>query len=464
MNNNGTLQDSLKAIEKSTKKIKTLINSIIDEDSFVETDVFTAGKTFLDGSLALGEGVVTGYATFMNTPVHLFAQNQEVMKGSFGKAHATKISKVIKKAVNSGTPLISIIDSSGARVGEGVEMLEAYAELIAMADMVKSQVQHICIIKGACVGMMAAFASMADFVFVSKDAVVSVAPPLSVAAKQADYPKMTSLLGYEAHSAKNDFADFTYTSKADLLDKLKSVFALISSDATESTDEPNRETASLDSVYNVESALGAIADNSKYLEANAGFATELKTCYATINGISVGILAFDSTKNDGYISSRGIEKATNFIDKCGNNGLPLVSLVDCIGIRPCLQAEQNGLAIKLAKLVSAIANHSSSKISVITGKAIGVAYSVFASKGIGFDYSLACTTAQISPITADAAVNIVYSEELKNGESREALANKYNELMANPLISAKDGFIDNVIEPSALRPYIASALIMLLGI
>lgn len=464
MNNNGTLQDSLSAIEKSTKKIKTFIETIIDEDSFVETDVFTAGKTFLDGSLALGEGVVTGYATIMNTPVHLFAQNHEVMKGSFGKAHATKISKVINKAVNSGTPLISIIDSSGARVGEGVEMLEAYAELIAMADMVKNQVPHICIIKGACVGMMAAFASLADFVFVSKEAVVSVAPPMAIAAKQADYPKMTSLLGYEALCDKNDFADFTYTSEADLLKKLESVLTLIAPEMAETSDDANRETAILDNEYDVKVALEAIADNSEYLEANAEFAKEIKTCFATINSISVGILAFDIKENDGYISSRGIEKATNFIEKCECNGLPLVTLVDCIGIRPCLQAEQKGLAKKLAKLMSAIVNHNSCKLSVITGKAVGIAYSVFASKGIGFDYSLACTTAQISPITADAAVNVVYADELKNGESREALANKYNELMANPLVAAKDGYIDNIIEPSALRPYIASALMMLLGI
>ena len=50
MKNNAMLQNNIKLIEKATKKIKSFAFDLIDDGSFVETDAFTAGKSFLDGS------------------------------------------------------------------------------------------------------------------------------------------------------------------------------------------------------------------------------------------------------------------------------------------------------------------------------------------------------------------------------------------------------------------------------
>ena len=48
-------------------------------------------------------------------------------------------------------------------------------------------------------------------------------------------------------------------------------------------------------------------------------------------------------------------------------------------------------------------------------------------------------------------------------KAREKLIAGYTEREGNPFITAKDGFIDNIIEPATLRPYIASVLNMLVG-
>ena len=50
--------------------------------------------------------------------------------------------------------------------------------------------------------------------------------------------------------------------------------------------------------------------------------------------------------------------------------------------------------------------------------------------------------------------------EIKGKSVEEA----YAEMQSNPLIAAKDGYIDNVIEATNLRPYISSALLMVLGL
>ncbi len=464
MKNNAMLQNNIKLIEKATKKIKSFAFDLIDDGSFVETDAFTAGKSFLDGSEALGEGVVTGYATIGNRPVHFFAQNQEVLKGSFGEAHAKKILKVIRKAVQTGTPLISIIDSNGARVGEGVAMLEAYSEVINSINLAKENIPHICIIKGNCVGMMASIAAMADFVFMSDSGIMSVASPQAIAAKEKDYPKLNSLLGYNAISANSDMVDFSFKTTKELAEKLNYVLTICGGEVEQCEDDANRETPALDKAYSVETALKAICDNQKYIIANENYAKEVVTSYALVNSISVGIIALDGSVNDGYISANGIAKADKFIDKCSANGMPIISLVDCLGVKVSLADEVNGLAGKLANLMTKIASCASPMISVITGKAIGLAYSVFASKGIGFDYTLASVDSVISPVGTAAGAAIEYAEELKSGEDREKLEARYLAMEQNPFISAKDGFIDNIIELSTMRPYIASALMMLLGI
>lgn len=465
MNNNKMLQDNIKAIDKATKKVKDFLSKVIDDGSFVETDVFTAGKSFLDASEALGEGVVTGYATINETPVHLFAQNQEVMKGSFSEAQAVKIKKVINKAIQTGTPLVSFIDCSGARVGEGVRMLEAYAEVISALNVASESVPHICVIKGVAVGMMASLASMADFIIASsKDSIISVDSPQAVASKEYDYPKISKILGADAHCLSSDVCDFTYKTDKELVATIGDLLKVLSSEVAECSDDANRETPALDNAYCVELAFKAIADNGKFLVANAKFATEIQTAYTLVNSVPVGIIAFDSSVNDGYMSMAGVDKALNFVEKASSNGLPIISLVDCLGIRSTLADEVSGLSKKIAKLMTAISSSTSPMISVITGKAIGMAYTLFASKGIGFDYTLASVNAEISPITSQAAVSIAYPEELKAGEMRDKLAAKYAELQANPFISAKDGYIDNIIELSTMRPYIASALMMLLGV
>lgn len=464
MKNNSLLQNNIKLINDATKKIKSFAFDLIDDGSFVETDVFTAGKSFLDCGEALGEGVVTGYATIGNRPVHFFAQNQEVMKGSFGEAHAKKILKVIRKAVQTGTPLISIIDSNGARVGEGVAMLEAYSEVINAINLARENITHICIIKGNCVGMMASIVAMADFVFMADSAIMSVASPQAVASKEKDYPKLNAILGYKAISEKCDVADFSFKTTKELAEKLNYILTICGGEVEECEDDANRETPALDKAYKVDVALKAICDNQKYIIANENYAKEVVTAYALINSISVGIIALDSSVNNGYISANGIAKADKFISKCDENGMPIISLVDCKGVNASLEDEVNGLAGKLASLMAKLASCSTPMISVITGKAIGLAYSVFASKGIGFDYTLASADSIISPVNTATGSSIEYAEQLKAGEDRAKLEARYAELEQNPFISAKDGYIDNIIELSTMRPYIASALMMLLGI
>ena len=150
--------------------------------------------------------------------------------------------------------------------------------------------------------------------------------------------------------------------------------------------------------------------------------------------------------------------------------MTLITLVDSLGFDTTVEQETAGAAKVAAELFAAISSSSIDKIGVATGKAIGAAYSALMSKGIGFDYTLTTDKACVSPIAPDAAVDVLMADQLSAekgkdlSKTREKLADSYAKLSANPMIAAQEGYVDNVVEAKNLRPYIASALLMLKGI
>ena len=93
------LNENLSKLDEARKSALGFLSELTDDKSFVETGAFTSGTTFEDGVEALGEGIITGYATVFGIPVYLFVQNFEAMRGSFSSAQATKIKNVMDAAV-----------------------------------------------------------------------------------------------------------------------------------------------------------------------------------------------------------------------------------------------------------------------------------------------------------------------------------------------------------------------------
>lgn len=463
---NEILISSLKAIDKASSKAKAYINEVVDANSFVETDVFLTANNFDDATMALGEGVVTGYATIGGRPMHIFAQNAEVLKGSLSKAHANKIFKCMQRAIKSGTPFVSIIDSCGARIGEGASIMEGYAQLIAGGIELAGQVPHIAIVKGVAVGMMATYVAGADFTFMSSDAIMSVNSPLYVindaSVSASDHKKH---IGYDNYKLTSDMAQFGYKSVADLSKQLKSLFDLIlPCDEEESKDEPNRIDATLEKQASAEKRIISICDQKSVLPYCVDYAKEVSCAIAKLNGITVGVVA---TEGD-YISESGLQKAADFIEKMDNYDLPLITIVDTLGVNPSLSQELNGFAKKTNALVKAVVNSTMPKIGVAFGNAVGFGYTALMSKNVGFDYTIATSKAVVSPIGGAVAVAAAMNAQINDAKDgvklRAKLEAEYSAMQANPLLAAKDGYIDNVVEAKNLRPYLAAALMMLLGL
>lgn len=462
------LKQNATRVTNASSKIRKLINELVDENSFVETDVFTSGSSFLDGTDALGEGVVTGYASIEDKPVHIIAENIEVLKGSLGKTHADKMMKCLHRAQKTGTPVISIIDSCGVRLGEGVAMIESFADLIKTANAISVEVPHICVIKGTCVGMMNLYAAQCDFVIMSEQGVASVNSPMTLAANEGFMGKTSDLVGAKFNSEKSGLASFTYKTDADLKVTLNDLLNYVYADECDTQDDPNRTCAQLNSDKSIDNLIEAVCDDGKFLPYMEKYADEVRCGFSSADGMPVALVATDITKNEGYLSFKAIKKITKFVDIASDYNLPIITLVNSKGIHSTMSEEVSGMAEAAANLFNTIAIADVPKIAVVCGSATGYAYATLASKSAGFDYSVAFCDSIISPVNSEVAINLFYADELKKSDKQEQkraeLMAKYAQNEASAFISAKEGYIDNIIEPAALRPYLCSALTMLLGL
>jgi acetyl-CoA carboxylase carboxyltransferase component len=98
------------------------------------------------------------------------------------------------------------------------------------------------------------------------------------------------------------------------------------------------------------------------------------------------------------------------------------------------------------------------KIAVVYKKAIGLGYSLFASKSVGFDYTCAFANAKIALFDSVQGAQIELNDEKAD---KAALAERYAEENSDPIHAAKDGYIDAIIQPQFVKQYVIAALQML---
>ena len=152
--------------ERGKRTARERIEALVDPDSFVEFDRFAVHRTNafgLDEREFLGDGVVTGHAHDRRAAGLPLLARFQVLGGSLGEVFAEKICKVMDLAVNTGSPMIGINDSGGARIQEGVVSLGGYAEIFWRNVQASGVIPQISLIAGPCAGGAVYSPAITDF-------------------------------------------------------------------------------------------------------------------------------------------------------------------------------------------------------------------------------------------------------------------------------------------------------------
>ena len=442
----------------SGSEIRKQISALVDESSFVELDAYSFSRNDFYCEDAEGEGVVTGYATIEDVPVYVVAQNLKVLSGGVSTANCKKIVKCLNKASETGYPVVYLLNSLGVQVGEGVNVLEGMAEVLAKATELKGSVTQISIVLGNLYGSFALLAANSDFNFMLSNSCVAYASPLVISAGSNKNVSASEVGGIK--SAKyNGLTTFEVDGVEDARESIAKLFTILPAYSEvygDSADDLNRVSENLNEKACPKCLVSAVFDDGKCLEMNKGFCPEVVTAIGRVGGISVASIIFGGDDKGVELDLNNVLKIKDFAFFASENSLPLLIFVNTLGIKTNLETSNTPVLKEVCNLISALKTNL--RISVVYGKAVGLGYTLFASKSLGVDYSYAFANSHVALF--DGAVSAVHFGSVREDKVDE-LEDRYAEENADPINAAKNGYIDNVIEPQFVRSYVISALQML---
>jgi acetyl-CoA/propionyl-CoA carboxylase carboxyl transferase subunit len=473
--------ESQKAKGKQTAQERIL--NLLDDGSFREIETFQAhrhGDFDLDKQRHPGDSVIVGHGKIDGRMVCIYAQDFTVLGGSFSEVQGQKVAKIIDLALDSGVPVIGLMDSVGARIQEGVYALAAFSELFWRNTQASGVIPQISVILGPCAGGSVYCPGLTDFVIMTKKTShMFITGPKVIETVTRETVDLETLGGAMVHNSVSGVAHFAAESEADALAITRTLLSYLPPNNAEPPpiispeDDPWRQEIELNTIvpidpseaYDMQLVIEMIFDQGSFFPVHEHFARNAIVGFARLHGQAVGVVANQPQCLAGVLDIDVSDKIARFVRFCDAFNFPIISFVDTPGYLPGVNQEHGGIIRHGAKIVYAYSEASVPKIAVITRKAYGGAYIVMSSKYIRTDLVFAWPTAEIAVMGVDGAFNILYGEQVEgledSAELEREFRDKYQEKFSTPYTPAASGHIDEVLIPSETRPRLIASLELL---
>ena len=406
---------------------------LLDEGSFVELDRFVSHRCTnfgQDKKELPGEGVTTGYGTVDGRLV------------------------------------------GGARIQEAVDALGGYGKIFFENTSASGVIPQISAIMGPSAGGAVYSPALTDFIYMVKNtSKMFITGPAVVKSVTGEEVTQEELGGAMTHNQTSGVAHFAAENDEDCIKQIRYLLSFLPSNNMEGApiietgDSPTRTDEALNSIipdnsnhpYDMKDIIKSIVDNGEFYESQQYYAQNIITCFARMDGQTVGIIANQPKVMAGCLDINASDKSSRFIRFCDAFNIPLLNLVDVPGFLPGTNQEYGGIIRHGAKMLYAYSEATVPKITLITRKAYGGSYLAMCSQELGADQVIAWPTAEIAVMGPAGAANIIFRKD----PDVEAKTAEYIDNFATPYQAAKRGMVDIVIQPKDSRPTIINALQML---
>jgi acetyl-CoA carboxylase carboxyl transferase subunit beta len=141
--------------------------------SYTKKLMSTQAKSGENEALVTGEGMVEG------RPLAVAIADFEFLGASMGSVFGEKLTRAIERCAETGTPLLTVNASGGARMHEGLFSLMQMAKTVAaFARLGEARVPHLSLLVDPCYGgVTASYATVADVIMAEPGALVGFAGP-----------------------------------------------------------------------------------------------------------------------------------------------------------------------------------------------------------------------------------------------------------------------------------------------
>jgi acetyl-CoA carboxylase carboxyltransferase component len=419
-----------------------------------------------------GDGVLAGAGMIDGRPVFCYAQDSSFAGGSLGEQHANTIVRVLELADKARAPVVGFISSGGARMQEGVAALGGYGRIFHRIVKLSGRVPQVSIVTGLSAGGAAYSPALTDWVVMTEQSSMFLTGPGVVREALGEDVTADQLGGTRVHE-RNGVCHFVAPTDVNAAYLARELLGYLPRHrGARPPVHPVRPPLGHDpadlvpkdprSVYDVRDVARAVVDGGEMLEVSAGWARNLVTGFARLDGRTVGVVANQPHYLGGIIDAEAAQKGARFVTKCDAFGIPLVVLVDTPGYMPGTKQEKAGVIRFGAEFVHAFAAAEVPRVTLILRKAFGGAYITMNSKDLGADYVFSWPDAQIGVMAAKSAVGIINRRELEAAADpdavRDDLAERYAETNLCPRVAAGTGYIDEMIAPGQTRSRLTWAL------
>lgn len=453
------------------------IEHLVDKDSFVELGMFIQHQCHefgMESRRPLADGVVTGCAKIDGRKVYLYAQDFASLGGSVGNTHSAKIRYIMDLAIKIKAPVIGLLDSTGARIQEG---LSNYSPIFFANTMASGVIPQISVIMGNCAGGSVYSPAITDFIIMVQNiSHMFVTGPRVVKEVCSEVVTEEELGGAKVQSSISGVCDLVAHDEDESFRMLRRLLSYLPSSYLQkpprisSADPEERQEEDLLTIvptnpmqpFDMHKVITKIVDDGEFFEIKPNFARNIIVGFARLNGYTVGIVANQSLFLAGSLDCDASDKIARFYRFCDCFNIPIISLVDVPGYLPGRDQEHKGIIRHGAKMLYAYAEATVPKIVCIVRKCYGGSGTAMGLKRLGADITLAWPSAEIAVMGPKGAAEIIFRKEIEEAEhpevTREEKIKEYRELFCSPYHAASTGLVDTVIDPRETRSYLIKAL------
>lgn len=379
------------------------------------------GRIHGAGSRA-GIGVVHGREVFIHA-------NDPMIKG--GTIYPLGVKKTLRCqtiALENRLPMIMLVDSGGAFLPMQAEIFPDFDDggrvFYNQAQMSKANIPQITAVMGLCTAGGAYIPAMSDHVVhVNKTGAIFLGGPPLVKAATGEEVSAEDLGGADVHCRESGVSDYFAEDDAHACEVVRDIVELLPHQPRAHI--PRRAPKpplydprelwgvvpqKLSTPYDCREVIARLVDGSEFHEFKERFGPTLVTGWAYIHGHQVGILG-----NNGILFSNSALKATQFIQLCDRQGIPLLFLQNIAGYIVGRDYERAGITKDGHKMVNAVATATVPKFTVICGQSFGAGNYGMCGRAYSPRFLWMWPNAQIGVMGAEQAASVLIT--VKNDQN-----------------------------------------------
>lgn len=399
------------------------------------------------------DGVYCGIAQGKEVSFVFVFQDRSYKAGSVGVKHASQIVLAIETAIQKKMPLLMNLYTGGARLQEGMYAGAGAINCLQAIAKASGCIPIISIVEGVNAGVGSYLVALSDVaIFVEDVSEVFLTGPKVIEAVLGRKFDRKELGSTKVHNEKTGLCshvvptlDAGYQLAARLIRFLAKCNKEIDiAEVKDVVDFENIIPKEAHQGYDMHRVINKIVDIDSVIECYAGFARNLLTVFAEINGVPIAIIANQPKVMSGALDVKSCKKFARFLQICDAHQIPILFLADCPGIMPGIEQEHLGLIPYSGKVAQILTHCTTIRITVVLRRLIGGSNPIMNSKAIGADTFLAWNNAFISIMGEKASENLLKNDSQQNLTLKDL---------------KKAGIIDDIIQPEHTKIAIVNALI-----